>query len=93
MSVLEGGYSVRALISGTLAHVAGLAGVDADEEWWDSTALDEVGAEHPMVSEPALISAQAEKILKMIGLSTRREPFICHHRTGRAVDRFSEGIL
>lgn len=37
ISVLEGGYSDRALTSGAMAHVAGLAekaNVKADPEWW-----------------------------------------------------------
>jgi histone deacetylase HOS3 len=36
LSVLEGGYSDRALTSGALAHVAGLAerGAGADSAWW-----------------------------------------------------------
>lgn len=43
ISVLEGGYSDRALISGSLAHVCGLAGSDkVDEEWWNVENLIEV---------------------------------------------------
>lgn len=49
VSVLEGGYSNRALISGVMAHVAGLAEVDnrldrsaANPEWWDTPDLVEV---------------------------------------------------
>ncbi|THH30542.1 hypothetical protein EUX98_g3648 [Antrodiella citrinella] len=37
ISVLEGGYSDRALMSGAMAHVVGLSGVDVrsvDEAWW-----------------------------------------------------------
>ncbi|EKM52007.1 uncharacterized protein PHACADRAFT_187379 [Phanerochaete carnosa HHB-10118-sp] len=37
ISVLEGGYSDRALTSGTIAHLSGLAETDdvkADPEWW-----------------------------------------------------------
>ncbi|KAH8099559.1 Arginase/deacetylase [Cristinia sonorae] len=37
VSVLEGGYSDRALISGAMAHAVGLAGVDGSadvEAWW-----------------------------------------------------------
>ncbi|KAG5642540.1 hypothetical protein DXG03_002578 [Asterophora parasitica] len=35
VSVLEGGYSDRALISGAMAHLSGLADVDAvDDAWW-----------------------------------------------------------
>ena len=37
ISVLEGGYSDRALTSGAMAHVAGLAendSVKADPDWW-----------------------------------------------------------
>ncbi|KAI0083189.1 histone deacetylase domain-containing protein [Irpex rosettiformis] len=44
ISVLEGGYSDKALISGALAHVTGLADVDGltDQEWWNLKALDEL---------------------------------------------------
>ena len=45
VSVLEGGYSNRALISGVMAHVAGLAETDqgaVDPEWWYTPALKEV---------------------------------------------------
>lgn len=37
MSVLEGGYSDRALSSGAMAHICGLVGdtVQVDERWWD----------------------------------------------------------
>ncbi|KAF9018619.1 Arginase/deacetylase [Hymenopellis radicata] len=34
VTVLEGGYSDLALISGTMAHVLGLTTIDVDEEWW-----------------------------------------------------------
>ncbi|KAI0338095.1 Arginase/deacetylase [Trametopsis cervina] len=41
ISVLEGGYSDRALTSGALAHVTALADVDGitDQDWWDSKRL------------------------------------------------------
>lgn len=44
ISVLEGGYSDRALASGTLAHVTALADVagDTDQAWWAPRCLDEV---------------------------------------------------
>ncbi|KAL0961225.1 hypothetical protein HGRIS_006192 [Hohenbuehelia grisea] len=38
ISVLEGGYSDRALTSGTMAHLCGLAtqdGIKVQEEWWN----------------------------------------------------------
>ncbi|KAG2344392.1 Arginase/deacetylase [Suillus weaverae] len=37
VSVLEGGYSDRALSSGAMAHICGLVGdaVQVDERWWD----------------------------------------------------------
>ncbi|KAG2155852.1 arginase deacetylase [Suillus bovinus] len=37
VSVLEGGYSDRALSSGAMAHICGLIGdtVQVDERWWD----------------------------------------------------------
>ena len=46
MSVLEGGYSDRALISGTMAHLSGLVDVppqrQVDEEWWNMENLIKV---------------------------------------------------
>ncbi|KAJ8520922.1 hypothetical protein ONZ45_g2281 [Pleurotus djamor] len=44
LSVLEGGYSDRALISGTMAHLCGLVGdvADVDEGWWSPESLDEI---------------------------------------------------
>ncbi|TFK52172.1 Arginase/deacetylase [Heliocybe sulcata] len=43
VSVLEGGYSDRALTSGAMAHVCGLAGVDGiKEEWWSLDNLMKV---------------------------------------------------
>ncbi|KAJ8514988.1 hypothetical protein ONZ45_g7525 [Pleurotus djamor] len=44
ISVLEGGYSDRALISGTLAHLCGLVGdvVKVDDNWWSPENLDEI---------------------------------------------------
>ena len=44
ISVLEGGYSDRALISGAMAHVAGLADTKGlvDENWWSVENLTSV---------------------------------------------------
>ncbi|KAI0685400.1 histone deacetylase domain-containing protein [Cytidiella melzeri] len=44
ISVLEGGYSDKALISGALAHVTALADVDGltDQDWWGLKRLDEL---------------------------------------------------
>ena len=44
ISVLEGGYSDKALISGAFAHVTGLADVRGltEQGWWNLKALDEV---------------------------------------------------
>lgn len=43
VSVLEGGYSDRALISASMAHICGFAGSDkVDEEWWNIQNLVEV---------------------------------------------------
>ena len=42
VSVLEGGYSDRALVSGSISHLAGLAeagGLKVDKSWW---AIDEL---------------------------------------------------
>ena len=48
ISVLEGGYSDRALTSGAMAHLAGLvdipAGSSVDEEWWNVENLIKVGS-------------------------------------------------
>ncbi|GJE96988.1 hypothetical protein PsYK624_131980 [Phanerochaete sordida] len=47
VSVLEGGYSDRALISGTMAHVGALAeagGATVDPKWWEKSVLDEIAA-------------------------------------------------
>lgn len=45
VSVLEGGYSDRALISGTMAHVLGLTNVQVDRKWWGLDSL--VAVSHP----------------------------------------------
>ena len=45
ISVLEGGYSDRALTSGAMAHLAGLAetdGTTVDESWWSLNNIIEV---------------------------------------------------
>ena len=45
ISVLEGGYSDRALTSGAMAHVVGLAGLsmqEVDEGWWSIQNLEQV---------------------------------------------------
>ena len=45
ISVLEGGYADRALISGTMAHVAALAeagGASISNEWWNEGQLRQV---------------------------------------------------
>ncbi|KAJ7876377.1 histone deacetylase domain-containing protein [Mycena olivaceomarginata] len=39
VSVLEGGYSDRALISGSMAHLSGLVDCSVDEEWWNAENL------------------------------------------------------
>lgn len=46
VSVLEGGYSDRALISGAMAHLSGLVDVPngaVDHEWWSVENLTKVG--------------------------------------------------
>ena len=49
VSVLEGGYSDRALTSGAMAHLSGLAddmelvGGTVQEEWWNVENLEKVG--------------------------------------------------
>lgn len=48
ISVLEGGYSDRALTSGAIAHISALAetnGVEANPEWW---SLDNLIAVRPI---------------------------------------------
>lgn len=49
ISVLEGGYSDRALISGTMAHISGLVSAynnniddKVDRTWWDVHNLEKV---------------------------------------------------
>lgn len=43
ISVLEGGYSDRALMSGAMAHIAGLSGEKGvDEAWWSIENLSQV---------------------------------------------------
>ncbi|KAF9483589.1 histone deacetylase complex protein [Pholiota conissans] len=46
ISVLEGGYSDRALISGAMAHLSGLVdvplGTVVDEQWWNVDNLDKL---------------------------------------------------
>ncbi|KAG6886919.1 hypothetical protein C0992_001619 [Termitomyces sp. T32_za158] len=39
VSVLEGGYSDRALVGGAMAHLCGLVDVDAGEGWWSMPNL------------------------------------------------------
>ncbi len=40
ISVLEGGYSDRALTSGAMAHLCGLSGIEGvDENWWNVEKL------------------------------------------------------
>lgn len=39
VSVLEGGYSDRALTSGALAHISGLSGLPYSPEWWSEENL------------------------------------------------------
>lgn len=47
VSVLEGGYSDRALTSGAISHIAGLAeagGLRVEKEWWSNDELNKVGS-------------------------------------------------
>ncbi|KAJ5543143.1 hypothetical protein N7461_009146 [Penicillium sp. DV-2018c] len=45
ISVLEGGYSDRALCSGVLSHLSGLSGGNEySEDWWSHTSLQELDA-------------------------------------------------
>ncbi|KIY53532.1 Arginase/deacetylase [Fistulina hepatica ATCC 64428] len=39
ISVLEGGYSDRAISSGAFAHLCGLTGAKADADWWTTERL------------------------------------------------------
>ena len=51
VSVLEGGYSDRALISGVMSHLAGLAeagGLKVDRSWWN---IDELNKVCPLIQE------------------------------------------
>lgn len=50
VSVLEGGYSDRALTSGVMSHLAGLAeagGQKVNKTWWSSDELNKVGRSLP----------------------------------------------
>lgn len=42
VSVLEGGYSDRALTSAAMGHVVGMLGQEGKGEWWDTKSLDDV---------------------------------------------------
>jgi histone deacetylase HOS3 len=55
ISVLEGGYSDRALISGTMAHISGLVSAyndniddKVDRTWWDVDNLAKVSLNSPL---------------------------------------------
>lgn len=51
VSVLEGGYSSAALLSGTLAHLSALADQDRELNYlWDPNNLQNVGACHDFLS-------------------------------------------
>ncbi|GJE96997.1 hypothetical protein PsYK624_132070 [Phanerochaete sordida] len=59
VSVLEGGYSDHALVSGTMAHVGALAeagGATVDPKWWAKGALDKVRGQTSMhaLSDPEM---------------------------------------
>lgn len=52
VSVLEGGYSDRALTSGAMAHILGLSDVreeDVKEEWWSLDNLVQVSRRHSLL--------------------------------------------
>lgn len=42
VSVLEGGYSDRALTSAAMGHVCGMLGSEGRGEWWDELELGNV---------------------------------------------------
>ncbi|KAG1735207.1 arginase deacetylase [Suillus lakei] len=64
VSVLEGGYSDRALSSGAMAHICGLVGetVRVDEKWWDLENLIklEKATKARKSGRPSLASADPE---------------------------------
>ena len=72
ISVLEGGYSDRALISGTMAHISGLVSAyndniddKVDRTWWDVDNLAKVSLAHLYVMHITIyISRQLEKATK-----------------------------
>ena len=71
ISVLEGGYSDRALISGAMAHTAGLVDVQegtVDESWWNVDNLSLVRPVsrfiHAHVPLTVSFSPQLEKLIK-----------------------------
>ena len=72
ISILEGGYSDRALISGTMAHISGLVSAHnhnidnkVDRTWWDVDNLAKVGLTHLHVMHVTnCITRQIEKATK-----------------------------
>lgn len=57
VSVLEGGYSDRALTSGAMAHLSGLVDINQlgskiDEEWWNVENLVKVAHNYCMKNQP-----------------------------------------
>lgn len=58
VSVLEGGFTERALISGTIAHLAGLAeagGWTVDDNMWRLDILQAVGSYYPQLTSCLMI--------------------------------------
>jgi acetoin utilization deacetylase AcuC-like enzyme len=63
VSVLEGGYNDRALISGTMAHVGGLMPTEMEvrPEWWATEEMLEV---RPRFIPCSHLYSNAEMILR-----------------------------
>jgi hypothetical protein len=55
ISVLEGGYSDRALTSAAMGHVVGMLGQEGDGDWWNPASLDQVGLPSVELQESKLI--------------------------------------
>lgn len=65
ISVLEGGYSDRALTSGSMAHLLGLSDGPVDPDWWSMENLTLVQSSiFPVSLCPSLIDPQLEKATK-----------------------------
>jgi hypothetical protein len=81
ISILEGGYSDRALISGAMAHLAGLVDVPAslkvDEDWWSVENLIKVSHAGIFVQSSLIISSSSnlrQRSVVAAGLHSHPKP-------------------